>query len=114
MRKLIHSSLDVAWRTLGNLKTPATLVKKDINEFDFGNSEVDENSPKSLKINIVVLKTSFYNEIHTKKVLLKQRGLGSIDGYDKMLFENEEWSVSPIIKGDDGYTKYLRLTRRGL
>jgi len=114
MRNLIHNSLDVAWRAMGSLKTPATLLRKKVSGFDFGNAAVVSEDLSDVNVKIIILKSSYYNGIYTKKVLLKQRDVGDITMYDRMELAGEEWLLSPIMPGDDGYTKYLLLTRRGL
>ena len=121
-KSLVDSQATMAFNILKDLADDVVLNKKDSVSFNFGTG-VKEERTTPIEIKVVVLDDDKKSKIHNsieREVLFKTRGLGDINAYDSMTFENAHdvhlngtWKFGTILN-NDGYTILARIYRRGV
>ena len=111
-KALVDSQATMAFNLLKDLADDVVLNKSSNVNFNFGSGEKEERIESSV-IKVVVIDDDKKSDAHNsikREVLFKTRGLGDINAYDSMTFENAHdthlngtWKLGPVLN-NDGYT----------
>ena len=111
-KSLVDSQVTMAFNLLKDLADDVILNKSSDVSFNFGDASTSQKTEQTV-IKAVVTDDDKKSQIHNsieRQVMFKTRGLGDINAYDSLTFENSHdihlngtWKLGPVLN-NDGYT----------
>ena len=120
-KNLVDSNITLAFNLLKDMADDVVLNKSSSADFDFSSGEVAADAgASSVPIKAIVIsddkKSKTENSIK-RQILFKTRGLGDVNAYDSIVFNNNldihlngTWRFGPILN-NDGYTILAEIYR---